>query len=106
MIRAIETLGKTYELHLLEDRVVVEIFGTCYEISEREHIFSVYRVESDGLACGIGDANSEVAAIELAEIFERLAIYVLNTGLCSELQIIRAILNEWESHPPRKINFS
>ncbi|OKH52861.1 hypothetical protein NIES2101_13515 [Calothrix sp. HK-06] len=88
--RTIETLGKIYELRPYKDGIVVEILGTCYEIYEREQNFNVYRIDPDGIAICCGEqVNSLVAAIELAEIFERLIYYATNTGLIREFNFIQ-----------------
>jgi len=103
--RIVEIHGKTYELRPHEDGIVVEILGTLYEIYEREQNFDVYRIDADCLAmcCG-SNVNSQNAAIELAEIFERLVIFTVSTGLVSELEMIKYYLEQWQSSPPYKID--
>ncbi len=101
--KTIETLGKTYELRPYRDGMVAEILGTNYEIYEREQNFNIYRIEPGGVAMCCGEqVNSLVAAIELAEIFERLIIYAANTGLIKEFEMIQYYLKQWQSAPPYK----
>lgn len=103
--RVVEIYGKNYELRPHEDGIVVDVLGTLYEIYKREQNFNVYRIDADGLAmcCG-SNVNSENAAIELAEIFERLVIFTVSTGLVSELGMIKYYLEQWKSCPLYKID--
>jgi hypothetical protein len=100
--RTLEVHGKTYELHPHSNGVVVEVLGTTYEIYENNKGgFEVNRVESDGYTAGIGnDLSSECAAIELAEIFERLHRFVRDKGYMSQLSELEWYLEQWKETPP------
>lgn len=100
--RTLEVHGKTYELYPHNNGVVVEVLGTTYEIYENDRGgFEVNRVEPDGYTAGIGnDLSSESAAIELAEIFERLHLFVLHSGYMSQLSELEWYLEHWKEIPP------
>ena len=100
--RTLEVHGKTYELYPHNNGVRVEVLGTTYEIYENDRGgFEVNRVESDGYTAGIGnDLSSESAAIELAEIFERLHLFVRDSGYMSQLSELEWYLEHWKETPP------
>lgn len=78
----IEIYGTTYKVvpNEREPGDVVEILGTPYEIfSNAEGEFRVYRIDPDGAAgFGVGGLSSMRAAIELAEIYERMIAFLVD----------------------------
>ena len=103
--RTVEVRGKTYELSPCENGTLFYVMETPYEMAEKEGLFEVNRIAL-GVAEPVGDnLNSAIAAIELAEIFERLVSYVIETGYYEDLDTIRWYLNdEWKEIRPRKVD--
>lgn len=59
---------------------MVEILGTPYEIFEDRLMFSLNRIEPDGLGIPVAyNLESLSAAIQLAEIYERFIHFHINT---------------------------
>jgi hypothetical protein len=80
----------------------VQVIGTTYEIYENNRGgFEVNRVEGDGVPNCLGRSKLRSAAIELAEIYERFILFVLDNGYMSQLSIIEWSLEEWKRKPPR-----
>jgi len=104
-VRILEVRGKAYELSSCRDGILFYVMETPYEMAEKEGLFSVSRIAPDGVAESVGEnINSEIAAIELAEIFERLVLYIIETGYYEDLDTIQWYLNdEWKENRPRKI---
>ncbi len=104
-IRTVEVHGQLYKICSHDSGIVVQVIGTTYEIYENNRGgFEVNRVEGDGVPNCIGEGlSSESAAIELAEIYERFILFVLDNGYMSQLSIIEWSLEEWKREPPRRI---
>ncbi len=104
-IRTVEIHGQLYEMRSHDSGIAVQVIGTTYEIYENNRGgFEVNRVEGDGAVNCIGEGlSSESAAIELAEIYERLLLFVLDNGYMSQLSIIEWSLEKWKREPPRRI---
>lgn len=79
----IDVCGTSYKIQSIEDAdgFSVVILGTCYEIFEDRKKFSVSRIEPDGLGLPLVDhLESPSAAIQFAEIYERLLCFHTNTS--------------------------
>lgn len=102
--RTVEVRGKTYELIPCENGTLFYVMENPYEMAEKEGLFNLSRISS-GVSDPVGNSlNSEIAAIELAEIFERLLLYIIETGYYKDLETIRWFLDQWAENPPRKID--
>lgn len=80
---------------------VVDILGTLYEIFEDRHIFSLNRIEPDGLGLLVADSlESLCAAIQLAEIHERFIYFHTDTE--HSLDLVDECLQLLRENPPYK----
>ncbi len=96
--------GTCYKVQLIEERdgCVVNILGTSYEIFEDRRTFSLNRIEPDGLGLTVAvSIESLAAAIQLAEIYERLIYFHIDTK--HSLDFVDECLQPLRENPPYKI---
>lgn len=95
--------GTCYKIEPIERRegVVVDVLGTYYEIYEDRRTFSLHRIDPDGLAFDVaGNLESLSAAIQLAEIHERLMYFHIDTE--HSLDLVDECLQFLRENPPYK----
>lgn len=99
----VDVHGTCYKIRSTEegDGFVVNILGTPYEIFEDRRTFSLNRIEPDGLGFGIAtNLESLSAAIQLAEIYERLMYFHIDTN--HSLDLVNECLQFLRENPPYK----
>jgi len=95
--------GTCYKVQPIEegDGCLVDIFGTHYEIFEDRRTFSLNRIDFDGLGSTVADnLESLSAAIQLAEIYERLIYFHIDTK--HSLYLVDECLQFLVENPPSK----
>jgi len=96
--------GTCYKIQPIEERdgFVVDILGTSYEIFEDRRVFSLNRIEPDGLGFPVADnLESLSAAIQLAEIYERFIHFHIDTT--HSLDLVDECLQSLRENLPYKI---
>ncbi|NER23910.1 MAG: DUF4263 domain-containing protein [Symploca sp. SIO1C2] len=102
--RDLNIYGTCYKIqsNSKESGFVVEILGTPYEIYEDRLKFDINRIEPDGLALPVANNLTSLrAAIELAEIFERLIKFHVNAE--QSLDLINECLQRLIKNPPYRV---
>ena len=96
--------GTCYKIQPIDERdgFVVNVLGTSYEIFEDRRIFSLNRIEPDGLGFPVTDnLESLSAAIQLAEIYERFIYFHIDTT--HSLDLVDECLQSLRENLPYKI---
>jgi hypothetical protein len=84
-----------------EPEFVVNIINSTYVILESRRSFNLFRIEPDGISLSVADnLESLRAAIELAEIYERLIHFHIDTEAEYSLNLVDECLQRLIQNPP------